>query len=305
MKKIRLATRGSKLALKQTEMFRDILLRANPALEIEVVLIRTTGDHIRDVPLARVGGKGLFVKEIEEALLQGRANIAVHSLKDVPDTIPRGLWLAGFLEREHPFDAFVSNHYEEIEALPSGAKVGTSSIRRMAQLLAIRKDLEIVPLRGNVDTRLKKLDMGLDAIILAMAGLVRLGFGDRARRILSPPEFVPAIGQGVIAVECREEDEGLKGIVETLSHEETRIAVEAERAFLKTVGGGCQVPLGGYASCEEGKVKMIGMIAKPDGTRVLKAWEEGEMKEAGSVGQKLARKLLEEGGKAILDDLLN
>jgi len=269
------------------------------------VPIKTTGDHIRDVPLAKVGGKGLFVKEIEEALLARRVDIAVHSLKDVPDKIPHGLCLAGFLEREHPFDAFVSNRYDSIESLPSGAKVGTSSIRRIAQLLGVKRDVQIVPLRGNVDTRLRKLDMGLDAIVLAMAGLVRLGFGDKARKILSPPMFVPAVGQGVIALECREEDEELKALIKTLTHEETRIAVEAERAFLKTVGGGCQVPLGGYASCDGEKVRMIGMIATVDGTKVLKAWEEGEVKEAGNVGQRLAKRLLEEGGKAILDELLN
>jgi hydroxymethylbilane synthase len=305
MKKIRLATRGSKLALKQTQIFRDILLREDPALEVEVVPIKTTGDHIRDVPLAKVGGKGLFVKEIEEALLEGRADVAVHSLKDVPDTIPCGLCLAGFLERKYPFDVFVSNHYENIETLPSGAKVGTSSIRRMAQLLAMRKDIEIVPLRGNVDTRLRKLDMGLDAIILAMAGLVRLGFANRVRKILGPPEFVPAIGQGVIALECREEDKEIRGLVERLSHEETRVAVEAERAFLKTVGGGCQVPLGAYAWCDGGQVQMIGMIAKADGTKVLKAVGEGQREEAAKVGREVATRLLEEGGKEILAELLN
>lgn len=303
MKRLIIGTRGSALALRQAETVQAMLKAAFPDLEVAIQVVRTTGDHITDVPLARIGGKGLFVKEIEEALLDGRCDIAVHSLKDVPDLLPDGLCLAAFLPREIPFDAFVSEEFDRFMDLPEGARVGTSSLRRASLIRAVRPDLEVLPLRGNVDTRLRKLREGLDAVVLAGAGLRRLGLEDRVREYLTPPDFIPAVGQGVIAVECRKEGGLPSRLGRVLGHPETTIAVQAERAFLREVGGGCQVPLGALATVNGGKVEMVGMIAKPDGSKVLRGHEEGSIDEAEKVGRTLARRLLDLGGYEILEEV--
>lgn len=298
-----IGTRGSKLALWQANLVADTLRATHPGIEVRIEVIRTTGDHIQDVPLARVGGKGLFVKEIEEALRDGRADIAVHSLKDVPDTVPEGLVLAAFLPREVPYDAFVSERHDRLWDLPDGARVGTSSLRRAAQVRAARPDLEVVPLRGNVDTRLRRLREGLDAVILAGAGLRRLGLQDRIRELLAPPEFIPAVGQGVVVVECRERDAETRRRLQPLDHAETRVQVRAERAFLKTIGGGCQVPLGAHARLEGDRVVVIGMVARPDGSVVLRDEVSAGASEAERAGEDLAQSLLDRGGRDILRDL--
>lgn len=300
MKELVIGSRGSKLALWQAQAVARSIESANPDVSVRIEKIRTKGDHISDVPLAKIGGKGLFVKEIEEALVEGRVDIAVHSLKDVPDLVPEGLTLAAFLKRDSPFDALVSERFATLAGLPSGARVGTSSLRRKCQLLAKRPDLEILPLRGNVDTRLRKLSEGLDAIVLASAGLIRLGLTDRITEILRPPDFIPAVGQGVVAVECREEDGWVRKILEALDDRGTRLQVIAERAFLKEIGGGCQVPLGANAQLLEGQIRIIGFIGTPDGKRVIRDEIIAEEKIAEEVGRELAQRLLRAGGKDIL-----
>ena len=303
MSKVVLGSRGSKLALAQTHMVRGLMVAAAPGLETSLEIIHTKGDKILDVPLAQVGGKGLFVKEIEDALLDGRCDVAVHSLKDVPAELPPGLMIAAVLEREVPYDAFVSERFGSVEDLPEGARIGTSSLRRVSQLLAMRPDLDVVSLRGNVDTRLRKLSDGLDAILLAAAGLRRLGLGDRVGGLLTPPEFIPAVGQGVVVVECRESDAAIRAILEKLEHGPSRIAVRAERAFLATMGGGCQVPLGAYAHVDGDAVHLVGMVGRPDGTSIIRAWRDGTSDGAEDCGRLLAETLLGEGGREILDEL--
>ncbi len=317
MTRMIIGTRGSKLALWQANMVADTLRTVHAGLEVTIEVIRTSGDRIQDVPLAQVAGawvgerkggrtyrgKGLFVKEIEEALVAGRVDIAVHSLKDVPDTVPDGLVLAAFLPREVPWDAFVSEQWERLMELPEGARVGTSSLRRAAQVRAVRPDLEIVPLRGNVDTRLRRLREGLDAVVLAGAGLRRLGHQDRIREWLTPPEFIPAVGQGVVVVECRAADTQTRRYLRALDHEETRLQVRAERAFLAAIGGGCQVPLGAHARVENGQVAIVGMIARPDGSLVLRDEVLGDLGAPEKVGEELARRLLDRGGREVLREL--
>lgn len=300
MKELVIGSRGSKLALWQAQAVARSIESANPDVSVRIEKIRTKGDHISDVPLAKIGGKGLFVKEIEEALLEGRVDLAVHSLKDVPDLVPEGLTLAAFLKRDSPFDALVSERFATLAGLPGGARVGTSSLRRKCQLLAKRPDLDILPLRGNVDTRLRKLSEGLDAVVLASAGLIRLGLADRITEILRPPDFIPAVGQGVVAVECREEDGWVRKILEALDDRGTRLQVIAERAFLKEIGGGCQVPLGANAQLLEGQIRIIGFIGTPDGKRVIRDEIIAEEKSAEEVGRELAQRLLRAGGKDIL-----
>jgi hydroxymethylbilane synthase len=298
-----LASRGSKLALAQTNMVKTLLEAADPGLQTSIEIIHTKGDKILDVPLAQVGGKGLFVKEIEDALLERRADVAVHSLKDVPAELPEGLLLGATLPREVPYDALVSERYGTLDDLPEGAKVGTSSLRRLAQLKALRPDLDVVSLRGNVDTRLRKLSEGLDAILLAAAGLRRLGLGDRVRQLLTPPEFVPAVGQGVVVVECRGDDRPVRELLARLDDATTAVAVRAERAFLGRMGGGCQVPLGAYCQVEESAVVVVGMVGRPDGSTVLRDRVEGEAERAADLGVALAERLLAAGGDAILREL--
>jgi hydroxymethylbilane synthase len=305
MRKLTVGTRGSPLAIRQTEMTIAGLKAAVPDLEIESEIIHTKGDKILDVPLAKVGGKGLFVKEIEEALLDGRCDLAVHSLKDVPAELPEGLILGACLDREVPYDAFVSPGWRCPRNLPEGARVGTSSLRRQAQLKALRPDLVVVSLRGNVQTRLRKLDEGLDAVVLAAAGLRRLGLADRIAAFLTPPEFIPAAGQGIVVIECREDDAEVRDLLATaLEHAPTRVVMRAERAFLAAMGGGCQVPLGALARIEGESLVMIGMMGRPDGSDLRRANREGPVGEPEALGRALAEALMVDGGRALLDELL-
>ena len=305
MKKIlRVGTRGSKLALAQTDwVVRQIRVRY-PELRIEKVVIKTKGDKILDVPLAKIGGKGLFVKEIEEALLRKEIDFAVHSLKDVPSELPEGLDIVAIPEREDPRDVFVGRGIGGLSELPEGARVGTSSLRRQAQLKRLRPDLEILPLRGNVDTRLRKLSEGrYEAIILAEAGLRRLGLAVE-RTPLSPETMLPAVGQGVLALEAREDDPETVEILRVLHHRETALCAGAERAFLKRLQGGCQVPLAAYAILRDGLLVMEGFIADTEGRRFYRERVEGPPEESEALGIRLAEILLERGGREILEELL-
>ncbi len=316
-RKIVIATRQSKLALWQAEWIKGQLEQIDPGLEIELNKIKTTGDKILDVPLAQVGGKGLFVKEIEEAMLRGEADLAVHSMKDVPTDLPEGLHLSAITKREDPRDAFITPAFsgqpltvskgKEIKSftdLPQGATVGTSSLRRICQLLNKRPDLKIVQLRGNVDTRLRKLDEGqFDAIILATAGVKRLGHEDRITEKLPTAVSLPAIGQGAVGIECRVDDPFINDLLKKLNHEETSICVQAERAALKKLEGGCQVPIGAYAQLKEGRLVLEGLVGSVDGKTLIKNRVDGKPQDAESLGVTLAEKLLSEGAKEILDEV--
>jgi hydroxymethylbilane synthase len=291
-----IASRGSQLALWQANWVRDQLAGAGRQSRIEI--IRTTGDKITDVPLAKVGGKGLFTKEIEEALLDGRADLAVHSLKDLPTELPEGLALAAVPEREDPRDAIVGRKLSELAA---GARVGTSSLRRSAQLRARRPELLIESIRGNLDTRLRKLDEGqYDAIVLAAAGLKRLGWGARIAEILDAEVMCSAVGQGALAIETRGSGAG-RDAVAVLDHAPTRAAVTAERAVLHALGGGCQVPIGAHASVEGSTLHLLGVVAAPDGSVVVRAETAGPVGDSLSLGSALAATLLERGARAVLD----
>jgi len=288
-----IASRGSQLALWQARWVAAQLTAAGHPCRIEI--IKTTGDKITDVPLAKVGSKGLFTKEIEEALLDGRADVAVHSLKDLPTELPEGLVLAAVPEREDPRDAVVGRKLAE---LPLGARVGTSSLRRAAQLRQLRPDLQVESVRGNLDTRLRKLDEGqYDAILLAAAGLKRLGWGDRIAEILAPEQMCPAVGQGALAIETRAGFEK----VALLDHADTHTAVVAERGVLAALGGGCQVPIGAYATVSGGRVRVLAIVAAPDGTQVIRAEAEGPAAEAAEIGVRLAADLLQRGARQILE----
>ncbi|MFA4829642.1 MAG: hydroxymethylbilane synthase [Thermodesulfovibrionales bacterium] len=337
-KKVVIGTRGSKLALWQAEWVKSELLKLNPDLNIELNKIKTTGDKILDVPLAKVGGKGLFVKEIEEALLRGEADLAVHSMKDVPTDFPKGLYLAVICKREDPRDAFITaagsqspsatrrggksevrsqKEIKKFKDLPQGATVGTSSLRRSSQLLSIRPDLKIMQLRGNLDTRLRKLDEGqFDAIILAAAGVKRLGWADRITETLEPSVSLPAIGQGAVGIECRIDDEFINKLIAPLNHNETSVCVRAERACLKKLEGGCQVPIAAHArlvqkpevrsqKSEDKDYLLIidGLVGSVSGDRIIRSHIEGNPKDAESLGLKLAEDLLSKGAKAILDEV--
>src|SRR5450759_3118081 len=287
-----IASRGSQLALWQARWVAAQLSAAGHECRIEI--IKTTGDKITGVPLAKVGTKGLFTKEIEEALLDGRADLAVHSLKDLPTELPEGLVLAAVPEREDPRDAMVG---KKLAGLPPGAKVGTSSLRRAAQLRRLRPDLQVESIRGNLDTRLRKLDEGqYDAILLAAAGLKRLGWGDRIAELLSPDEMCPAVGQGALAIETRAGFEG----VAVLDHPDTHTAILAERAVLRALGGGCQVPIGAYATVSREYVRLLGIVAAPDGSQVIRGAAEGAPSNAAKIGARLAADLLESGARRIL-----
>ena len=301
---IRIATRKSPLALWQAEFVRDSLLRANPGLQIELIKMTTQGDKILDTPLAKVGGKGLFVKELEQGMLRGEADLAVHSMKDVPVELPAGLHLAAICEREDPRDAFVSNRYAAFAELPQGARVGTSSLRRQSQIRASRPDLQIFDLRGNVNTRLAKLDAGdYDAIILAVAGLKRLGFESRIRTGIAPEVSLPAIGQGAVGIECRSDDARINSLLAALNHPHPRICVEAERAMNLRLQGGCQVPIGGYALLENGVLWLRGLVGSPDGLRVIRGEVRGPSAKAVELGVTLANDLLARGAAEILQEV--
>ncbi|NPB09237.1 MAG: hydroxymethylbilane synthase, partial [Thermodesulfobacteria bacterium] len=302
--KIKVGTRGSKLALAQTNWVIGKIREKHPGLEIETVIIKTKGDKITDVPLAKVGGKGLFVKEIEEALLRHDIDLAVHSMKDVPTELPEGLEIAIIPERESPYDVLISRNGKGLSDLPKGAKVGTSSLRRAAQIRARYPELTIENLRGNLDTRLRKLEEGLyDAIIVAEAGLLRLGLGDTPRERLSPEVMLPAIGQGALAIEVRQDDAELKEALSFLHHEETAVCVAAERSFLAALGGGCQVPLAAHAVLEDGRLLLEALIADPEGRTILRDSAAGSPSQAEEMGRSLAETLLSRGGKKILDEV--
>lgn len=301
MKILKIATRQSPLALWQAEHIRARLEAMHADLKVELVTFVTQGDKILDTPLAKIGGKGLFVKELEEALLDGRADLAVHSMKDVPMALPEGLTLAVICEREDPLDAFVSNTYNSFAELPHGAKVGTSSLRRKCQILKQRPDLKIIDLRGNVGTRLSKLDAGLyDAIILASAGLKRLGLADRIRHTLQLEISLPAVGQGALGLECRAADQAVLDLILPLLHDETDICVRAERAFNAYLEGGCQVPIAGYASLNQGQLHIEGRVGSVDGATLLKVELKGTPEQAEQLGETLAQKLLEQGAGDLL-----
>lgn len=302
--KIVIGARGSKLALWQANHIRDVLRAAHPGLDVSIQTILTTGDKVLDAPLAKIGGKGLFTKEIEIAMLNGEVDLAVHSLKDMPADLPPGLTIAAVTERLDPGDAFVSNRYSSLESLPEGAKLGTSSLRRKAQILARRPDLVIENLRGNVDTRLRKLDGGeYDAIVLAVAGLKRLGLGERISEVLSREICLPAVGQGALAIETRAGDMEVLNIVACLEDKNTRDAVTAEREFLRILEGSCQVPVGVFGQVHDGKLTLKAAIFSTDGTKALKDEAQGSLAEAGELGRQLAKKMLSAGGRDILAGL--
>jgi hydroxymethylbilane synthase len=303
---IRIGTRGSQLALWQARWVQTQINQNWPKLSTELVIIKTTGDKITDVPLAKVGGKGLFVKEIEEALLDGRIDIAVHSMKDMPSEIPQGLCIGAVPQRENPLDALVSEQYASIDGLPKGAHLGTSSLRRAAQLLHHRPDLSISPLRGNLDTRLKKLaSTDLDAIVLASAGLKRLGMDDRITAYIEPEIMLPAVGQGALCIESRTNDKDIEPIISALDHPGSHTAVLAERAFSKKLEGGCQVPIAAYATIDNNQLQITGLVAELDGSQVLIERIEGPFDHAAAIGLKLAENLLAQGAGSILERLMH
>ncbi len=304
MKTLKIATRQSPLALWQAEHIRARLEALHADLTVELVTFVTQGDKILDTPLAKIGGKGLFVKELEAALLDGRADLAVHSMKDVPMALPEGLTLAVICEREDPLDAFVSNAYASFDDLPQGAKVGTSSLRRKCQILKARPDLEIIDLRGNVGTRLSKLDAGnYDAIILASAGLKRLELADRIRHTLDPVVSLPAVGQGALGLECREDDQAVLDLILPLMHDESNVCVRAERAFNAYLEGGCQVPIAGYATLQDGQLTIEGRVGSVDGETLLQVNLKGQPEDAEKLGVQLAQELLALGAGELLKAL--
>lgn len=304
MMTLKIATRKSPLALWQAEHIRARLQELHPGLTVELVTFVTQGDKILDTPLAKIGGKGLFVKELEAALLDGRADLAVHSMKDVPMHLPTGLSLPVICEREDPCDAFVSNRFEGFEQLPKGATVGTSSLRRKTQILKARPDLNILDLRGNVGTRLSKLDAGeYDAIILASAGLKRLGLSERIKHTLSPELSLPAVGQGALGLECRTDDQAILDLISPLQHEQTSICVRAERAFNSYLEGGCQVPIAAYATLENGQLQLEGRVGSVDGLILLSSQVLGQPEHAEQLGIELAENLLSQGAGELLKAL--
>lgn len=300
-----IGTRQSLLALWQSNHIASLLRKQYPDCQVTLKKIVTKGDRILDVPLAQIGGKGLFTKEIETELLDGTVDLAVHSLKDMPTVLPEGLCLTAITTRANVGDAFVSNKYASFSELPQGAVLGTSSLRRKAQLLAVRPDLKIVDLRGNVDTRLRKLDEGqMDAIILAAAGLERLGHADRIREIIPTTVCLPAVGQGALAIECRSDNKEVREMLAFLNDLPTKQATDAERAFLGLIEGGCQVPIGVHAEVENDNVKIEAVIASLDGSKVLRNNITGPAVNAADLGRKLGQQMLAEGGEQILADIL-
>ncbi|HEX8747557.1 MAG TPA: hydroxymethylbilane synthase [Pyrinomonadaceae bacterium] len=304
-----IGSRGSRLALWQANWVKDSLMSRHEALEVRIEIIKTSGDMMRDVPLVTIGGKGAFTKEIEEALLDGRIDLAVHSLKDLPTILPQGLQLSAISEREDARDALIlradsASESASLESLPHGAVVGTSSQRRMAQLRYLRKDIQIKDLRGNVDTRLRKLDEGgYDAIILASAGLRRLGYGHRISQAIPTESILSAVGQGALAVETRADDARTIRFVEPLNHEPTRLSCTAERALLRALGGGCQTPIAAHAVIDAGRLKLEGLVASVTGNSIVRDRLEAEPADAETAGIKLAHRLLELGATSLLSEL--
>ncbi len=300
-RRLRIATRKSQLALWQAEHVAQLLRSAHTDLEVELVPMSTKGDLIQDRSLAAIGGKGLFIKELETALEEHRADVAVHSMKDVPAEMPPGFAIGAVLQRGDPFDALIAPRYARLEDLPRCARVGTSSLRRQAQLLATRPDLSIHALRGNVNTRLRRLDDGeLDAIVLACAGLARLGWESRITTRLDPSISLPAVGQGVIGVECRADDRATLACIGVLEHPATRIAIDAERAFSQHLGGSCQSPIAAFARLDEDRLTIDGLVAEPDGSRLLRERMSGRAGESARLGKELAERVLANGAAALL-----
>lgn len=303
---LRIATRKSPLALWQAHYIRDRLTALYPDLQVKLVTMVTKGDVLLDTPLAKIGGKGLFVKELELALLENRADIAVHSMKDVPMAFPTGLHLSVICQRENPKDAFVSNHYACLADLPQGAKVGTSSLRRQCQLKALRPDLDIQTLRGNVGTRLAKLDAGeYDAIILASAGLIRLELEHRITQYISVTESLPAVGQGAVGVECRVDDARVNQLLKPLLDQETWDCVIAERAMNHHLQGGCQVPIAGYATLQGEQLHLTSLVGSLDGKTIIRAAKTAARTEAEQLGKLVAEQLLAQGAATILAEIYN
>lgn len=301
---LRIGTRASQLALFQANWVKERLEQAHSFLKVTLVKIKTTGDKIQDAPLAKIGGKGLFVKEIEEALLANRIDLAVHSIKDVPTEFPEGLHLSAITKREDPRDAFISREGLSLKDLPRGARVGTSSLRRQAQLLHFRSDLRLIPLRGNLDTRLKKLKtLGLDGIVLASAGLRRLGLDEHIIECLPTDISLPAIGQGALGIETRVGDEEVEEKVRFLNDPDSSVAVLAERAFLRRLEGGCQVPIAAYGSIVNSTLRIDGLVGTIDGKRLIRHHLEGPAEEAEALGVELAEILLKNGAKEILEEI--
>ena len=301
---IRIATRKSALALWQAEYVKAELKKAHPGIQVELVPMTTKGDRILDTPLAKVGGKGLFIKELEVAMQEGRADIAVHSMKDVPVEFPEGFGLHVICERENPYDAFVSNDYATLSDLPEGARVGTSSLRRQCQIRALRPDLNILDLRGNVNTRLAKLDAGdYDAIILAAAGLIRLEMEDRIREQIADSISLPAVGQGAVGIECRNDDQELIDILAPLNHAETATRVRAERAMNCRLEGGCQVPIGSFATIEGDSITLTGLVGATDGSEILRETQQANTEQAEQLGQSVAEALIAQGADRLLAQL--
>ena len=303
---LRIATRKSPLALWQAEHVKARLMEAHKGLEVELVTFTTKGDKILDTPLAKIGGKGLFVKELETAILEGKADIAAHSIKDVPMEFPKGLFLATILEREEPCDAFVSNNFSSIQSLPENSVVGTCSLRRRSQLLSKRPDLKIKDLRGNVNSRLEKLDNGdYDAIILACAGLIRLDMEKRIKQRISSSWILPAVGQGAVGLEAREGDEEILKLISVLKHDDTTDRIIAERALNKKLEGGCQVPIASYAMLDGDTLHLQALVGEPDGSKIVLGDISGHRSEGEQLGEKLAEDLLSRGAKEILEKLYN
>ena len=301
---LKIGTRASKLALKQSEWVKGKIEAAHPHVNVDLIKIKTKGDKILDSPLSKIGGKGLFVKEIEDALLEKRVDLAVHSMKDVPAELPDKLMLSTFPKRENPADALIAAGGQTLDQLPHQARVGTSSLRRGAQLLHVHPDIQLVPLRGNVDTRLRKLESDdLHAIILAAAGLKRLGLSNRITQTLSFDQVLPAVGQGALGIEVRRDDEQTVNLLQFLDHKATRIAITTERAFLKELEGGCQVPIAGLAQLDEDKLSFQGMVAEIDGSRILKEEIIGTEDQAEEIGIALAARLLDSGADTILEKI--
>ena len=301
---LRIGTRGSQLALYQANWVKEKLVETHPDLNVMLIKIKTTGDKIQDAPLAKIGGKGLFVKEIEEALIHRRIDLAVHSIKDVPTEFPVGLHLSAITKREDPRDVFISRDGKILRDLPQKAKIGTSSLRRQAQLLHFRNDLELLPLRGNLETRLKKLKtMNLDGIVLALAGMKRLGLEERITEIIPTEISLPAIGQGALGIETRQDDQETEGKIQFLNHKDSWIAVSAERAFLKKLEGGCQVPIAAYAQIFGTSLQVEGLVGTIDGKRLIRHHIVGPLEKAKSLGIELAEILFEKGAKEILDEV--
>ena len=300
---LKIATRKSPLALWQAEFVKSNLESINPGLDVELVKMTTQGDQILNSPLSKIGGKSLFIKELEVGMMEGRADIAVHSMKDVPYELPQGFEIGAILERENPFDAFVSNAFNSIGDLPIGARVGSCSLRRIVQLKALRPDLVILDLRGNVNTRLKKLDDGeYDAIILACSGLIRLGFEDRIKQHLSPETSLPAVGQGALGIEIRSNDHEISSLVKPLIHKKTLNEVSAERALNATLQGGCSVAIGAFATSNGSELKLSGMVGNVASGKILRVEELGDMNKPLDLGIITAKKLLSLGARELLNE---